>query len=333
MRGAFPILSFVLPLLATPAAWGADVPITDEARAHFQSGVNLLKDPDGARYEDAYREFKAAYAAAASYKILGNLGLCALKLERDGEAIDAYEEYLKHAPDLDPAEVAQVKTDLSTLKSGVVRVTLTIDIPGALVTDSRINTRGEKVVNQYGPSELQGPLKMGVRAGRHQMIVRQTGYQDTTLDFDAPAGGAINKMVSLKKAEEAKPGGGGGPVTPTGPTRPIPTGVYIGVAATGALAIGATLVGIMAVGKKQDYDAANNGRSVPHAQDLHDQAVTLNLVNDILVGGAVVGAGVSALLFFTRPTVGGTTEKPASVQLVPVVASKSAGVVLSGNWF
>jgi hypothetical protein len=312
--------------------WGADVQITDEARAHFQSGVNLLKDPDGARYEDAYREFKAAYAASASYKILGNLGLCALKLERDGEAIDAYEEYLKHAADLDPAEVTQVKTDLQTLKSGVVRVTLTIDIPGASVTDSRINTKGEKVVNLYGPSELQGPLKMGVRAGHHQVIVRQTGYQDTTLEFDAPAGGTISKMVSLKKSDEPKPGGGG-PATPTGPSRPIPTGFYIGAAATGALTIGATVVGIMALGKKKDYDAANNGRSVPHAEELHDQAQTLNLVNDVLVGGALVGAGVSALLFFTRPTIGGTTEKQTGVQLVPVVASKSAGVVLSGNWF
>jgi len=329
MRRACRFFCFVLPLLATPAVWAADVPITDEARGHFQSGVNLLKDPDGARYEDAYREFKAAYTAAASYKILGNLGLCALKLERDGEAIDAYEEYLKHAPDLDPCELSQVKTDLSTLKSGVVRVTLNINVPGALVTDSRTNTRGEKVVNLYGPSELQGPLKIGVRAGHHLLVVRQAGYQDVTLEFDAPAGGTITKDVTLQKGEDK----GGGPATPTGPSRPVPTGFYIGVAATGALTVGATVVGIMALGKKKDFDAANNGRSVPLAQDLHDKTNQLNLINDVLVGGAVVAAGVSAFLYFGRPTVGGTAEKHGSVQLVPVVASKSAGVVVSGNWF
>ena len=204
MRRTFRVLSFALPLLATSVVWAADVPITDEARGHFQSGVNLLKDPDGARYEDAYREFKAAYAAAASYKILGNLGLCALKLERDGEAIEAYEEYMKHAPDLDPAEVAQVKTDLSTMKSGVVRVTLNINIPGSLVTDSRTNTKGEKVVNQYGPSDLQGPLKIGVRAGHHQLVVRQSGYDDATVDFDAPAGGTITKEFSCTRAPKSR---------------------------------------------------------------------------------------------------------------------------------
>ena len=204
---------------------------------------------------------------------------------------------------------------MSTLKSGVVRVTLNINLPGALVTDSRTNTRGEKVVNVYGPSELQGPLKIGVRSGRHQMTIKQTGYQDVTLDFDAPAGGTITKDVTLQKAEEGKQGGG--PATPTGVPRPIPTGFYIGVAATGALTVGATVVGIMALGKNKDFEAANNGRSILHAQDLHDQANTSDLVNDVLVGGAVVAAGVSAFLFFGRPTVGRWPRNAARCKWCP----------------
>src|SRR5690348_16782755 len=79
-------------LLATPAF--AEVQITEAARQHFKAGVNFMQDPDGARYEEAYREFTAAYAASPSWKILGNLGIAAMKLERDGEAIDAMEKYL-----------------------------------------------------------------------------------------------------------------------------------------------------------------------------------------------------------------------------------------------
>src|SRR5258706_13658285 len=106
--------------LAPPrVAHADDVQITPEARARFGAGVNLLKDPEGPRYEEAYREFKAAYAASPSYKILGNLGLCAMKLERDEEAIAAYDRYLKEGKDLDPAEMAQVRADLQTLKAGV----------------------------------------------------------------------------------------------------------------------------------------------------------------------------------------------------------------------
>src|SRR6185436_89604 len=82
-------------------ARAADPPVSEEARMHFTAGVNLLRDPDGARYEEAYREFKAAYAASPNYKILGNLGLCAMKLERDGEAIESYSSYLTHASELD----------------------------------------------------------------------------------------------------------------------------------------------------------------------------------------------------------------------------------------
>src|SRR5690606_41982881 len=54
---------------------------------------------DGARYEDAYREFKVAYAECASWKILGNLGLASMKLERDGEAIEAIQGYLDGGKD------------------------------------------------------------------------------------------------------------------------------------------------------------------------------------------------------------------------------------------
>src|SRR4051812_20431383 len=35
-------------------AHAADVAITDDARARFSAGVNLLKDPEGPRYEEAY---------------------------------------------------------------------------------------------------------------------------------------------------------------------------------------------------------------------------------------------------------------------------------------
>src|SRR5262245_33989950 len=112
-RARFPFVLFAVVCLAelgAPQVAHADeVQITPGARARFTAGVNLLKDPEGPRYEEAYREFKAAYAASPSYKILGNLGLCAMKLERDEEAIAAYERYLKEGKDLDPAEVTQVK--------------------------------------------------------------------------------------------------------------------------------------------------------------------------------------------------------------------------------
>jgi len=69
-------------VLAPSARAEGEVVITEEARTHFAAGVALLQDPKAPRYEEAYREFKTAYAASPSYKILGNLGLCAMKIER-----------------------------------------------------------------------------------------------------------------------------------------------------------------------------------------------------------------------------------------------------------
>lgn len=105
-------------LLVAGSASAAEVKITDEARKHFNAGVALLRDPDGARYEDAYREFKVAYEASPSWKILGNLGLAAMKLERDGEAIAAFERYLSEGKkELDPTERSDIERDLSTLRA------------------------------------------------------------------------------------------------------------------------------------------------------------------------------------------------------------------------
>src|SRR6476661_7390454 len=83
-------VAFGIPLFSSTAHAREEEKISAEARSHFEAGVSLLQDPDGARYEEAYREFTAAYQLSKSPRVLGNVGLCAMKLERDAEAIDAY---------------------------------------------------------------------------------------------------------------------------------------------------------------------------------------------------------------------------------------------------
>ena len=319
---------FAVVVLACVAPHGSaradGVAITDAARARFAAGVNLLKDPEGPRYEEAYREFKAAYADSPSYKILGNLGLCAMKLERDDEAITAYEKYLKEGgKDLDPTEISQVKIDLQTLKSGVVYITLASDPPGAKIVDVRLPVRGERVTNLYGP--VSAPMRIGVRQGSHQITAKLDGYPDVTWEVDAGGAEIAQHTFQFKKAVEAvvpiAPAPSSiTPQTETVKTRPVPATVYVGAVATGVFTVGAVVTGLLALGKHSDYQTQNTGRDPATAQSTKDSGETLNLVNDICFGGAVVAAGVTAVLFFSRPTI--EEQRPASVSGSP---SGSAG--------
>jgi hypothetical protein len=318
-----------LALFAAASAQ-ADVTISEEARTHFQAGVNLLKDPDGARYEEAYREFKAAYAASPSYKILGNLGLCAMKLERDGEAIEAYGQYLQHGAELDPAEVKQVSTDLQTLKTGAVKVALKVEPAGATLNDVRVPVRGERIVNQYGP--IAGAFAVGIRPGHHIMTVRLEGHEDAVWELDAAAGGSVSKAFTLKKSGAAVASSvsttgaaGTADVRPGGRSS---AGLYVGLVATGAFAIGATVTGIMALGKKRDFDAKNDGRDPSGARDLADQGKKLNLVTDVLIGGAVVSGAITSYFLFSRPSSASSASASAGV----LVGDGGGGVVVNGRF-
>src|SRR5215470_10538239 len=83
-----------LIIMGSGCAWGADAAQREEVKRAFAAGVILLKDPDGAKYEEALAQFNKAYRLTGSWKALGNVALCSMKLERDGEAVAAYEKYL-----------------------------------------------------------------------------------------------------------------------------------------------------------------------------------------------------------------------------------------------
>jgi hypothetical protein len=322
------------PTIAPPS--GASV--SDEARAKFTVGVNLLTDPDGPRYEEAYRAFKAAYALSPSYKILGNLGLCAMKLERDDEAIAAYEKYLAEGKDLPRAEVQQISSDLATLRSSVAHFTVESDPPGAEIIDARVPVRGERVLNSYGT--VPQATKLGLHEGAHQVTARLQGYPDQTWDVEVAGGQDLppHKFVFTKEA----PPPTANMFAPSAPSvvmsRPVPARVWVGVVATGALAVAAGVTGALAVAKHSDFESANDGTDPPKAQDLKNSGQTFNLVNDICLGGAVVAAGVTAALYFTRPTIETTGSAPGSrtaksrLLVVPDVARSGAGLNLLGRF-
>lgn len=313
----------------SPVAW-ADSGISEKAREYFNAGVSYMQDPDGARYEDAYREFKAAYAESPSWKILGNLGIVAMKLERDGEAIDAIKKYLAEGKnELDAAERAQFERDLSTLSASVVTLEIGKTPPGAQIVDERLPTQGQPIRNVY---DAAGPkLSLGVHAGHHRLTARLSGYAEQVWELDARPGATESHEFQLQPAASAKPG-----ISVEGPanrpadtlSRPIPTSVYIGLAATGAMAVGFGVTAVLAKGKQSDFSDKNDGSDPAGAQSLKDSGQRLNLIADVFLGAAVVAGGVTAVLYATRPSV--PSGQGHRMRVTPTVGRGGGGLWLQG---
>lgn len=297
-----------------PAPRAAMPPISDEARQHFQAGVSLLQDPEGERVEEAYREFKTAHDISGSPKILGNMGFCAMRLERDGEAIDAYSTYLREVPDIDPDERAQIARDTQTLSVGVVRVTIEIDKPNATLLDTRVPVRGERVTNAYGP--VTGKIDIGIRPGHHIVHARLDGYEDAMWEFDAHAG-AREKFSFVMKPRVVAAVGGTQPAAHGPSAAPwIVTGAGVAMLAAGAI------TGIVALGKTNDIEKQCPSDKCPKGFDLDGERSSaktfVRLTDVLLIGGGVVTAGGLTWLFLSSRSSEAPPQNAAA--LVPNLA-------------
>src|SRR5690606_11797854 len=185
-----------------------EVVITDKARSHFRAGVNLLQDPDGARYEEAYAQFKAAYAESPSWKILNNFGITAMKLERDGEAIDAFQKYLDEGgQQVSAEEREQTQRDLDTLKASIVTVTVKVEPSGVRLTDERITNRGGNITNQYA---LDGDeIVLRIRPGSHRITAHLSGYESSVWEINAQAGSSHEHAFILERPKAGVADGAG----------------------------------------------------------------------------------------------------------------------------
>lgn len=286
-------LASVVSIVAIAAPASADDTNTSEARAHFEAGVALLQDPDGARYEDAYREFRAAYASSRSPRVLGNIGFCAMKLERDLEAIDAYSRYLEEVSDIDPIEREQMRRDLATLRSGVVRVNVNVSPPNARIIDVRKPVRGDAISNVY--TAENGQITIGLRPGQHSLRARFDERDSPAWELDAtPA--STHGHAFVVPPPEARPA----PIAaPPPPSRTLPF-LTMGLGAAVLAAGGVT--GYLAFRRVDSISSSCPNGECPATYDLEGEqkkAKTFATASDVLLvsGGVVVLGGLTWLAF------------------------------------
>jgi tetratricopeptide (TPR) repeat protein len=323
-----------------------------EVEKHFQAGIAYYDDPSGPKYEEAYREFLTAYQIYPSYHLLANIGTCALYLERDAEAIDAYERYLQKATatDIKPRKRAQMETDVKTLKASLVQLVISASPQKLTLIDERFASKGQVITNRYEVSN--GKISLGIHPGNHRLTAHLEGYEDQRWEFDAAPSSSHShefnlaltvreqplKVVPNTNPENSKTRNGGAEGTvitkDRQDSRSTPTSVYVGLAATGLLGAAAGVTGAMAWSSRKQYIEKNDADHIDEARKLQHETKRDMLISDITLGAAAVAGGVTLYLYLTRTGAHErqATEKRTSVRLEPSFNATAARISVVGNF-
>jgi hypothetical protein len=331
---------------AAPKTSAQTVQITEKARELFRTGVTLLQDPDGARYEEAYQQFKAAYAESPSWKILGNLGFSAMKLERDGEAIHAFQGYLEQGgKELSRAERVQFQSDLDTLSATAATVTI-LGLPaGTRVTDVRSPNQGSDVKNYYEVPEGE-PLVLRLRPGAHRLTAQWSGQEPQTHELAASARGAHEVKFEAAQPEPVQPEPVVAPMPEPAPPpvsvstsdegffqSPLPAYISFGV---GGVGIGLGVVFLMQRSSvtsdaQSRYDACLESQDCgPSDQSdmegLDQKAASMGTLSAVSFGVGAVGLGAGVALLLMNGTTEEASPTAAGVTVQPYASGHELGL-------
>jgi len=316
-------LAFALAAaVVAPRAAHAQSSGVDEGRTRFTRGIDLYKEGN---FHAALAEFRAAYAAAPSFRIHYNLGQTLYQLQDYAGAVRAFEQYLREGGDkVEPERKKEVDADLEKLRPRVAQIVFVVNVPAAEVSIDE-EPRGKV---QKDP--------MLVSAGRRRISVTASGYQTETRVLD------IAGTQRLELTFELKPIGGAAtaPATSRASTQDYPSThpksrapFYLGLVTTGVLGAGTVVMAIVASSKHSDYQKALD---VPNDKQKLDDArsatKTTALVGDILGGATVLAGGLTVLAWALTSgdepaTTAAVRPAPPRVVLRPVIGPTAAGLV------
>ncbi len=218
---------------------------------------------------------------------------------------------------------------------------LTLEVPTGSVSEG-LEIRLDGVVVRSVAWGIPTP----VDGGRHVVEAGAPGHAPFRLEVEVAAEGDAQRVAvpALRPAApppaetgaEPTPAVGGvpAPASPltegTSARRPL-TGVYVAAGLTGALVVGAVATGVLALGRADEFESANEDpdRSVAERESLRSDAREMQVVNTVLTGAAIAGAGVTVVLIALRPRAEVGSDR---WHAAPWVSQEGGGVALGGVW-
>ena len=209
---------------APPPARPAGANALDEARAHYEVGVQLYSEND---YEGALVELERAYTLAPSFRILYNLGRLHRKLNDYAAALRAFELYLATGTDIPNDRKSEVLSEIDTLKARVAIVEIKTNIANAAL-----------FLDDMSVNPPQGGT-LAVNPGRHKVAATKAGYVPAMSYVTVVSGDALLVSLDLQPIDD-----GSSTKARTDPhtdTRPRNRAI-VAWSVTGVLAIGAARI-------------------------------------------------------------------------------------------
>lgn len=302
--------SVIALLVAAAAPAGAAGP-EEQARAHYDRATELFSQGN---YPAALSELQRAGELRPSYKLFHGIAQVHVAMNDPASAIDAYRKYLQQGGErIAPERRREVSDEISALTRRVATVTITADVSGAevWVDDARMGT-----------TPLRTPLLLN--AGQHRLTLRHANFPERSRRVTAVGGASERYELTLRENPAPKPQPVPAPSDAPGvepsslaaastESSSIATlegadegsrrkYAWMGWAATGVLAAGAVVTGVVALssnsGLDDDRESANapDGPSRAELQSSASEVRTLATVTDVLWVAAAAAGGVSLWL-------------------------------------
>ena len=347
-----------------PAA-GDDQETRARAKALFEAGVASY---DAGRYEEALASFQEAFRVRPHPLVRVNIANCYDKLGKPLEALFHFEQFAT-ADVGSPEQRKEVNAAVERLRKQIGQVVVRVTPDGAMVTIDGGEQRRTPLVDPLsltaGKHDFEVKLE-GYQTVQRSLTVQGGSTSELSVVLSragdtgvspalAAATPAPGEQPQVATPPAAEPAPEPAPVPALEPSELVPQEpkaetdsgglpmhVWIIGGASIALLLAGSITGLMALDAESEFDRALRTRHDPladpitkeaaylEALDASDNADALALTTDILLIGALAGAGVTVVLALNSRKSGDGEEEKPSATLTPVVGPQRAGLSLSG---
>jgi tetratricopeptide (TPR) repeat protein len=311
-------IALVLVLAAAPAraAEPQNPRALEEARTRFQAGVQLFHEGS---FDAALAEFRKAYSLAPSYRVLYNIAQVQFELHDYVEALKTFRQYLQEGDgDISPDRRAQVDGEVQKLERRVSLVEITVDVDGAEILLDDV---------PVGTSPLRLPVM--VNAGNRRITATKPGRVTTARALTVAGGDRVKVDLKLPEVAAPQPNQALAAALVTTPPERSHAKLWVALAATTALGVGAGTMALLTRQAKQDFESQldsfpNTRENIDHARQVmvRDAAIT-----DALAGATLLAGGLTVYFAFSH-----SADEPEAKRAQVRVLPSLGGLTVAGRF-